>query len=116
MVNAPPIRHGENGPAVRALQQALVDLGAQMPGSFGGGDFDGIFGPETTEAVRQFQARNSLTVDGIVGRQTLTALDQIFLLNDPFFNDPQVEETKTVAQMNSPPGEGPFASTTSIKA
>lgn len=35
---------------------------------------DGIYGPQTTQAVKDFQAKNGLTVDGIVGPQTLAKL------------------------------------------
>jgi peptidoglycan hydrolase-like protein with peptidoglycan-binding domain len=37
-------------------------------------DVDGIFGPKTEAAVRNFQQNENLSVDGIVGRQTWTAL------------------------------------------
>jgi hypothetical protein len=35
---------------------------------------DGVAGPQTREAVKQFQRNNGLAVDGIVGPQTLAAL------------------------------------------
>jgi peptidoglycan hydrolase-like protein with peptidoglycan-binding domain len=35
---------------------------------------DGIVGPQTRRAIRQFQRANGLVVDGVVGPQTLAAL------------------------------------------
>ena len=35
---------------------------------------DGIFGQATENAIKEFQARNSLTADGICGRNTFYAL------------------------------------------
>jgi len=54
---------GDEGRQVQLLQQAL-----------GGVSVDGVFGPETEEAVRKFQASKGLTVDGIVGPATSAAL------------------------------------------
>jgi len=110
--NAPPIRRGESGGPVKVLQQALVDLGAQMPGSFRSGDFDGIFGPETERVLRDFQLRRGLASDGVAGRQTFTTLDNIFQTDDPFFGIPEIEHAKLIAQMLGPPELRPFACTT----
>src|SRR3954453_17785412 len=52
------LRLGSQGPDVVRVQSAL----AQAP--------DGIFGSRTDAAVRIFQARNGLVVDGIVGPKT----------------------------------------------
>jgi len=38
------------------------------------GPVDGVFGPETSEAVRLFQRRSGLSPDGIVGERTWAAL------------------------------------------
>jgi hypothetical protein len=40
---------------------------------------DGLYGPKTREAVRQFQRRSGLSADGMVGPRTNTALIQIAL-------------------------------------
>ena len=53
---------GAEGRQVQLLQQAL------------GIGVDGVYGPETEEAVRGFQASRGLTVDGIAGPQTSAAL------------------------------------------
>ena len=56
------LTEGAEGRQVQMLQRAL------------GIGVDGIFGPETEEAVQQFQSSHGLTVDGIVGPQTSAAL------------------------------------------
>jgi len=55
-----------NGADVVYLQNRLLDLGYQLP-NYGA---DGWFGDETDAAVREFQSRNGLVVDGIVGSIT----------------------------------------------
>ncbi len=54
---------GAEGRQVQLLQQAL-----------GAVKVDGVFGPETEEAVSKFQASHGLTVDGVVGALTGAAL------------------------------------------
>lgn len=63
------IRYGDRGEDVRAVQQALTFLG------YSPGAIDGIFGPLTNEAVRRFQADQRIAVDGIVGPETIAALN-----------------------------------------
>jgi peptidoglycan hydrolase-like protein with peptidoglycan-binding domain len=62
------LQRGDTGSEVRRLQQKLRDEG-HNPGAI-----DGEFGPQTERAVRQFQRANGLYVDGVAGRETLTAL------------------------------------------
>lgn len=56
------------GDDVRQLQERLSALGFDL------GRVDGIFGPRTAAAVREFQANYGLPADGIVGDATLRAL------------------------------------------
>ncbi|NEQ24065.1 MAG: peptidoglycan-binding protein [Microcoleus sp. SIO2G3] len=62
------LQRGDSGSAVRRLQQQLRDEG------YNPGAIDGVFGRDTERAVRQFQRANGLYVDGVAGRETLTAL------------------------------------------
>jgi hypothetical protein len=57
------------GDDVLLLQQRLLALGYTEVGTA-----DGIFGPNTDTAVRIFQTRNGLAVDGIVGQTTWNVL------------------------------------------
>ena len=52
----------------RDIQQALKNAG------FYQGSVDGKIGPQTHEAIKQFQQANGLKVDGIVGRHTWAKL------------------------------------------
>src|SRR3954468_15512823 len=63
MTGAPSVR-------VRTVQRALRQRGYDL----GAAGVDGRFGPRTAAAVRRFQARKGLAVDGIVGRRTRSPL------------------------------------------
>lgn len=74
--NNPPLRKGTRNSAVKLLQGALIDMGYNMPLSKKiKGLPDGIFGHETFDVVKKFQAKYKLKVDGIAGRNTITRLD-----------------------------------------
>ena len=60
-------------PGVAGLQVALARERAYR------GPIDGVDGPATAAAVRRFQARRGLLVDGIAGAQTLRALGRFAL-------------------------------------
>lgn len=61
---------GDTGAQVKVLQQALTTLG------FSPGKADGDYGPATQSEVEKFQLSKGLTADGVVGQQTLAALQQ----------------------------------------
>jgi len=80
-ISSPSLKPGEKSTGVAIVQQALVDLGFDMPRSTKNGRSltDGIFGEETVSVVKEFQRKFGLTVDGIVGRQTLAKLDALIV-------------------------------------
>lgn len=61
-------KQGSRGTEVKNIQKKLKELG------FYSGNIDGIFGPQTKNAVINFQKQKGLKVDGIVGAKTLQAL------------------------------------------
>ena len=69
-VGRPTLREGARGAFVLDLQDQLRRL------HYFAGERDGIFGPRTAAAVRDFQNNAGLTVDGIVGPRTWGALEK----------------------------------------
>ena len=63
------------GPAVRDVQQTLIALGYNLPKH----GADGIRGPETVAAVKEFQQANNLTVDGDPGPETVGMLNKLII-------------------------------------
>ena len=71
--NGTVLRQGSSGSAVEQLQFWLNTL-AQYDSSIPSVTVDGIFGSGTTAAVRAFQRKYGLTVDGVVGQTTWNEL------------------------------------------
>lgn len=61
-------KYGSRGSEVSTIQDKLKRWGYYT------GNVDGIYGSLTVAAVKKFQQKNGLTVDGIAGTQTLTAM------------------------------------------
>ncbi len=66
--DAATYKQGSTGSVVTEIQQKLSDWG------YYSGSVDGIYGSKTTAAVKYFQSKNNLTVDGKCGPKTLAAL------------------------------------------
>ena len=61
-------KYGSRGEEVRTIQTKLKRWGYYK------GNVDGIYGSQTLEAVKYFQRKNGLKVDGIAGTNTLKAM------------------------------------------
>lgn len=61
------LQRGSTGDDVKALQQQLNAAGYNL-------DVDGSYGPKTQAAVKDYQTKQGLQVDGIVGSQTSASL------------------------------------------
>lgn len=62
------LRNGVRGIQVKPIQRLLNAMG------YNAGSVDGIFGNKTEAATKAFQKAKSLSVDGVIGIQTWTAL------------------------------------------
>jgi N-acetylmuramoyl-L-alanine amidase len=87
------LRIGDRGDAVRDLQQRLTYCGYTVT-------LDGSFGEETLAAVREFQARRGVRIDGICGDETWGALiessyelgDRLLYMHAPMLRGDDVSE------------------------
>ena len=61
-------KYGSRGSEVTQIQTKLKRWGYYK------GNIDGIYGSQTVEAVKYFQRKNGLAVDGIAGKSTLAAM------------------------------------------
>lgn len=61
-------KYGSRGSEVTKIQQKLKRWGYYT------GSIDGIYGSQTVAAVKKFQQKNGLVVDGIAGTKTLAAM------------------------------------------
>src|SRR5262245_57873457 len=59
------IKLGDTGDDVKRLQRVFARAKVLGPG-----DVDGVFGPKTDQAVKDFQQSNGLVADGVVGPTT----------------------------------------------
>lgn len=76
-VQAAFLREGMTGGEIATLQRNLAALGYEA------GEADGVYGPVTAQAVRDFQFDYNLAVDGIAGEQTLAALSAVLARSEP---------------------------------
>jgi len=89
----PVLRVGTAGHAVGELQQRLAGAGFAGPS-----EEHGVFGAETQHAVRDFQTKRGLRVDGVCGTETWNALiesgfqlgDRLLFLGRPFLRGDDV--------------------------
>ena len=66
---APLAQRGDRSPTVKKMQQLLVKAGVAVKGGA-----DGIFGPGTEAAVKQYQTQRGLTANGVLDVPTATVL------------------------------------------
>lgn len=90
------ISAGADGPEVAAIQQRL------QVHSFKVGTIDGSYGSRTTSAVRAFQQSKGLMADGIVDKETWTALAA-----DPASASETVQSNPPILSNTAVPGNPP---------
>ena len=93
------LKKGSTGSDVRELQTKLNSLG------FDCGKVDGIFGTKTLTAVKKFQQKYKLAVDGIVGKNTYKKLAEVLkkasATSDKSTSTATATETKTSSKTTS---------------
>lgn len=74
-----PLQNGSSGSDVRLMQEYLNRIRANYPLIPQISVVDGVYGPMTERAVKEFQRTFNLTADGIIGRSTWNKIVQIFV-------------------------------------
>ncbi|HEX3880816.1 MAG TPA: peptidoglycan-binding domain-containing protein [Bryobacteraceae bacterium] len=99
------LNQGQTGPDVKAVQEALnlVNDASQPPLKE-----DGVFGPKTERAVKQYQSTHQLTPDGIVGPKTRGQLFPLGVATVTIFGMPMPPLTLSTSWTGRQP-RGPSA-------
>jgi peptidoglycan hydrolase-like protein with peptidoglycan-binding domain len=92
------LQRGSTGTLVKDVQNRLTELG------FYTGPVSGNYMNQTTEAIRQFQKYNGLTVDGVTGQETWNAL----------FNNALVVDARSTPRPTPAPTPIPYAMTVDV--
>lgn len=100
---AKAIKYGMKGDDVKNLQTTLNNLGYNL-------DVDGSFGSQTLSAVKQYQQKNGLDVDGMVGPQTQAKLfgggsNKTSAITGPIAADPGSSDPGSSAPTITAPGD-----------
>ena len=100
------LRQGDQGGDVSVLQYMLA-LAAEFDPVLTSVQVDGVYGPRTTQAVREYQSSRGLQADGIAGEQTWYSLYGDFTgierdLRNDNINFPQGNAVQTAAQGDTP--------------
>ena len=88
ILSRPTLRQGDIGPEVKELQEILTKL------MYYEGPINGIFDSATNIAVKTFQTSNKLLSDGIVGRNTWSALVYLY---SPLAACGDISESKNIS-------------------
>ena len=89
------LKNGSSGSSVRSVQKRLKELGYYT------GTVDGDYGSSTEKAVRAFQQKNGLTVDGKVGPTTLAKLNSSSAIKASATAAPKATATVTTLKQGS---------------
>ena len=93
---AATVRKGSTGNDARLVQQRLIDLG------YLSGVADSIFGTASVNALKEFQAKNGLSADGIAGASTYQVLFSYLAISADYIVTPAPTATPLATATPTP--------------